>query len=139
MSIGSIQNLGPSIDGVSSSAETRVRPSQPVSSSELKAEEFPPHGADTARGKQNSGTEHAPVSPEQSQDEVQVLRDSQVQDQIVIKYLNQSSGDLIMQVPSAEVLNVYRGIHQELEQQAKSRDDAAAATVAQDGEELHGH
>ena len=138
MSIGSIQNLGPIIDVSSSNTQARVRPAQPQPSPGPDTQQFPPQANNTVRGEVNSGNLHTAATSGLSQDKVQVQHDGQVQDQIVIKYLDQNTGDLILQVPSDEVLNVDRGIYQEFASQARARENLAAAPVAQEGEN-NGH
>jgi|SRR5579871_577732 len=63
-------------------------------------------------------------SSEMPQDEVQVQRDSGGSGQIVIRYLD-GSGNLILQVPSEQVLGLSRAIEEALNQQNKSRDTSA--------------
>jgi uncharacterized FlaG/YvyC family protein len=62
-------------------------------------------------------------------DEVQVQRDSATTE-IVIKYLD-GSGNVILQVPSSQVLDVARAIDQGLQQESKDR---ATTTGAEDRE-----
>ena len=76
-------------------------------------------------------------SSELPQDEVQVQRDSETNDEIVIKYLDHS-GNLILQVPSSEVLGLTRAISEDFEQQAKIRVEDEHETVG-DGGKGHGH
>lgn len=54
------------------------------------------------------------------QDEVEVQRDTQADGAIVIRYMDRS-GDLILQVPTEQVLNVSRGIDQDVQRQQKAR------------------
>jgi len=59
-------------------------------------------------------------SSEIPKDEVQVQRDSESNGQIVIRYLDHS-GQVILQVPSSQVLGLARAIERALEEQAKHR------------------
>lgn len=68
----------------------------------------------------------APQVVEIPQDEVQVQRDSQTNN-IVIRYLD-GSGNLILQVPSSQLLNLARSIAQTFEEQASSRAARIEAT-----------
>jgi hypothetical protein len=88
---------------------------------------------------EQAGTKSIPSPAELPQDEVQVQRDSQIRDEVVIKYLDTVSGNLILQVPSAEVLSVDHGIYQEFQQQAKVRDDTSVAAAEGKGEKSYGH
>jgi uncharacterized FlaG/YvyC family protein len=74
-----------------------------------------------------------PVSTELAEDEVQVQRDPAGSGQIVIKYLD-SKGNLILQVPSPQVLGLARAIEESFSVEAK----AHAANDAEQGEN-HGH
>lgn len=95
----------------------------------------------------NSGTEPKPVrhdppraaqSFELPQDAVQVQRDGETNNQIVIRYLD-ASGELILQIPSSQVLGLARAIAQTFEQQASARQIRAASQVKPEGEKSRGH
>lgn len=77
------------------------------------------------------------LSTELPQDEVQVQRDSEAGGAIVIKYVDRF-GDLVLQVPSSQVLGVARAIDQELEQEAKARAEASGPTDNTGGKD-YGH
>jgi hypothetical protein len=66
-----------------------------------------------------------PISAETPVDEVQV---QQTSGRIVIRYLDHS-GDLILQVPSSQVLGLARAIEEALEQQTKSRGENSPEPV----------
>jgi hypothetical protein len=51
------------------------------------------------------------------QDEVQVQRDTELQYELIFKYVN-GAGSLILQVPSEQALSVKRGILEEFRQRA---------------------
>ncbi len=51
-------------------------------------------------------------------DEVRVQRDEEANGQIVIKYMD-AAGNLILQIPSSQVLGLARAIEQALQQQAQ--------------------
>ena len=59
------------------------------------------------------------AAAEMSQDEVCVQRDSSPNGQIVIKYLD-SEGNLILQIPSTQVLGLAKAIEQALQDGAES-------------------
>jgi len=65
------------------------------------------------------------------QDEVEVQRDSQANNEIVIRYVD-GSGNLILQVPSSEVLNLARAIAQTF-QQKSGQSDRIEATNGEGG------
>lgn len=97
-----------------------------VRSSHVRTSE--PQGAST---QPNSGPEpkqeirHRPQTSETletAKDEVQVQRDSESNGQIVIRYLDHA-GQVILQVPSSQVLGLARAIERALEEQATRRAD----------------
>jgi hypothetical protein len=71
------------------------------------------------------------------QDEVQVQRDSQTNGDIMIRYVDHL-GDLVLQVPSSQVLGLARAIDQALDQEAKARSSAATQS-GNDGGNVYGH
>ncbi|MGC2447577.1 MAG: hypothetical protein WA477_08030 [Candidatus Sulfotelmatobacter sp.] len=79
----------------------------------------------------------APSSSELHRDEVQVQRESGTDGEIVIRYVDRF-GDLVLQVPSAQVLGVSRAIDQELASEAKARASADTTQPENEGD-IHGH
>jgi uncharacterized FlaG/YvyC family protein len=81
----------------------------------------------------NSGPEpkqeirHQPQTSETletAKDEVQVQRDSESNGQIVIRYLDHA-GQVILQVPSSQILGLARAIERALEEQATRRNSVS--------------
>jgi hypothetical protein len=72
------------------------------------------------------------TSLEMPQDEVQVQRDSENDGEIVIRYLDHA-GNLIVQVPSSQMLGVTRAINQDFQQEAKAREKVAATLENNEG------
>jgi len=79
----------------------------------------------------------APSSAQMPQDEVQVQRDSGTNGDIVIKYMDHF-GNVVLQIPSSQVLGVAHAIDQELAQEAKAR-AVASETPTGNGGKNHGH
>jgi hypothetical protein len=79
------------------------------------------------------------VSPptEMPQDEVQVLRDAETNEEVAIKYLDRS-GHVILQVPSEQLLEIARTIHQSLQQMEVRGGGSPAASGSEKGTS-HGH
>jgi hypothetical protein len=77
------------------------------------------------------------ASNELPQDEVKVQRDSQTNGEIVIRYIDRS-GQVILQVPSEQLLNLSRLIGQDLDREQKARAEANAPPPAK-GESPNGH
>jgi len=133
MSINPVHSFGPQ-DGAQS-ADVRALRSQPYSS---------PRAPDSEQ-QSNVGTrsiqeiqqaQKAAAEQEQPQDVVQVQTDSQLENQIVIKYTDQATGRTILQVPSSEVLSVALGISEDLRHEIKPE---ANSTPGSTGGEKHGH
>lgn len=139
MSIGPVQNFGPVADAPSAKASPPAERSHTTANQHQAAERAAQPETGNLPKQEQPGTRNVPSPADLPQDEVQVQRDSQIRDEVVIKYLNTATGDLILQVPSEQVLSVDRGIYQEFQQQAKARDNADTATVGTKGELPHGH
>jgi hypothetical protein len=77
-------------------------------------------------------SQSTPSLAELPQDEVQVQRDSGTNDEIVIRYVDRY-GQLILQVPSSQVLEVARAIDQEMAQEAKLQANASAQSRHEGG------
>lgn len=65
-------------------------------------------------------------------DEVRVQRDEEANGQIVIKYVDES-GNLILQIPSSQVLGLARAIEQALQEQAQQELRKSATVGPQPG------
>jgi hypothetical protein len=144
MSIGPVQNIGPINEGQSANGNRQAGRSQTTGGQHQEVARSAQPGTGTLPKQEEPSAKAPRPLTELPQDEVQVQRDSQIRDEVVIKYLVTATGSLILQVPSAEVLSVDRGIEQEFQQQAKARESegtaaAAAAASAAKGEEPHGH
>jgi hypothetical protein len=136
MSIHPVQGTGPANE--TQFADANVRPWPPRSSapaaagsSQLNSEVAPKQ---ELRNPQNES-----ASREMPQDVVQVQRDGGTNGEIVIRYLDRS-GDVILQVPSAQVLAMTRTIDENFQQEAKARSAAVGTTQAgSEGGKTHGH
>ncbi len=133
MSINPVAMIGPIFEAQSSG--TSVRGEQRVVSRE-----------DGGPNRSISGTEpkreiHSPTGDPESaklaQDEVQVQRDQGTNGEIVIRYVDHS-GNLILQVPSSQVLGMMRSIGQDFEEAAARRTTAPAQSNEERGK-THGH
>jgi S-adenosylmethionine hydrolase len=72
------------------------------------------------------------TSTELPQDKVQVQRDSETNGEVVIKYLDHF-GNLIVQMPSSQMLGVTRAIDQDLKQEAKVRESEETSAAGKAG------
>jgi len=77
---------------------------------------------------------HAPkndsASSQLPEDEVQLQRDSELEEQIIVRYVNKT-GNLIVQIPSPQTLNLERAIAAEFKQ---PQPQASAEVIHQKGE-----
>lgn len=89
-----------------------ARAQRSISGTELKPEDHSP--------------KREPLPVELPQDEVQVQRDEETNGEIVIKYMDHS-GNVILQVPSSQVLGMKRLIGQDFRKAAEARTNAAEA------------
>jgi uncharacterized FlaG/YvyC family protein len=135
MSINPVQSFG-NESGVQASAESARAPrpqSTPVSVT-IRAQEQSSSG--TLPNQEIPHAQKVAADAEAPQDVVQVQHDSQITDEVIIKYTVEATGRVILQVPSAEVLSVARGISQDLREEAKLESSSTANAV--EGVE-HGH
>jgi uncharacterized FlaG/YvyC family protein len=77
-------------------------------------------------------------SAEMPRDEVQVQRVNGASGDIVIRYID-ASGNLILQIPSSQVLGLARAIEQALEEQANRSTGASEKASPSEGEAFDGH
>ncbi|MBZ5679073.1 MAG: flagellar protein FlaG [Acidobacteriia bacterium] len=134
MGIDRVQGFDPA-SGMQAAAE-RPRPGQ--SHAGRQAEGRTEAKVGTPSKQENPVPRNAPAARELPEDEVQVQRDPQIGNMIIIKYVDGSSGQLILQVPSEQVVNVARGIYEDLQQQTRSQ-SAKSANRVNEGGESHGH
>jgi uncharacterized FlaG/YvyC family protein len=135
MSIGPVQALGPESATQTADAYvgiTRTR-SAADSTAALSGQQT---DSGRLRNQEILSQQNSETKDESPQDVVQVQRDSQVSNEIVIKYTDQATGRVILQVPSSEVLAVAQGITQDLRHETKAGSNPAGSAV--EGAD-HGH
>ena len=93
--------------------------------------------AGSAPKQQTHAAQPAAPSAELPQDEVQVQRDSQADGEIVVKYIDHY-GNVIVQVPSTELLGLARAISQDFQHQLKVR-SAGVTAAGDEGVSKNGH
>jgi Pentapeptide repeats (8 copies) len=91
----------------------------------------------TSPKKEARNPQDASASTELPQDEVQVQRDNGIDGEVVVKYLN-PAGDVILQIPTSQVLGIANAIGQDFQKAAQARANADA-TREKEGGETHGH
>jgi hypothetical protein len=133
MSIYPVQGFGSVSEAQLADVNLRLSPGRP-SADEAEDPAQPDPG--TVSSSEASVPQNASVSAELQQDEVQVQRDTDADDEIVIKYVDHS-GNLILQMPSSEVLDLARAINQDLQQEARVRANVGGAQSK--GDKTHGH
>ncbi|HEY3971865.1 MAG TPA: hypothetical protein VGM18_02610 [Candidatus Sulfotelmatobacter sp.] len=132
MSINPVPAVGPAADGPSAGSGHRAVPSPSAAERTASALDS---GVSPKAEAIRAGNVSAP--PAEPQDEVQVQRDSETNGEIVIRYLDRS-GDVILQVPSSQMLALTRAIDQNLQQEAKVRATASDSPTADKGDDTYG-
>ncbi len=133
MSINPVPGVGSATDPQSASVGHRAIPSTSAAAEPESAQS----NSGTAPKQEVQQLQKAPVPVAEAQDEVQVQRDSATNGEIVIRYLDRS-GDVILQVPSSQMLDVTRAIDANLQEEAKVRMDAGTTPAANQGGKLYG-
>ena len=132
MSISPVTQIG---ETASAPGGGNARAAQ-VSISEVPARKAPPE-LGTEPKQEVHDPRNGSQSSELSQDEVQVQQNNG-DGTIIIRYLD-GSGNLILQIPSSQVLGLARAIEQALQEQAKDRLIARSAAGEGEGGSTHGH
>src|SRR5579864_5272255 len=118
MSINPVPGTGPATDAELATVTTGADSTAPAQANTASA---PPRSG--TNSKQEIRESPRPQSSsEMARDEVHVQRDNGANGEIVIRYVD-PSGNLILQIPSSQVLGLARAIEQALEEQAKLRTD----------------
>jgi hypothetical protein len=126
MSILPVSIIGPAIEMPDSQdlrAPRRTVPAQPDSG--------------TAPDAKPTSSPNVSSLAEMPEDEVEVQRDSQNNGEIVVRYVDHS-GNLILQMPTEQVLNMTRAIEEGLEREQQSR-AKVQETVGHEGGKSDGH
>lgn len=74
---------------------------------------------------------NSPPVPSLGQDEVKVKWDTSAH-LMVYQFVNQQSGALVLQVPSREVLNLTRGIHESLQEESLQNESVRQESLRQE-------
>jgi len=125
MNIGPIQGFGPAGEVQLADASVRVRPS-PSSPPEQPADQLLPPTTGRPPNQETPTAQSAPAAVGIQEDEVQLQRDPEAGDQIVVRYLDKT-GSVILQIPSSQMLDVSRAIYQEFQKQSKLQEDPGPA------------
>lgn len=117
MSINPVPAAGPVNEAPAGALQPHVRQSQSDSTPDPVGT-VTPSDLGTPPKQESSIANYAPLPAEFPEDEVQLQQDSEIKDQVVVRYLDKASGQVVLQVPSAQVLAVDRGIYDEFRKQA---------------------
>lgn len=110
MIINPVQSFGTESGTQFPAAKVRVsRPQASPLSVTVSAQEQ--RGSGTLPNQEVQRAQKVAAESEGPQDVVHVQHDSQIADEVIIKYTVEATGRVILQVPSAEVLGVARGSH----------------------------
>ncbi len=145
MSIAPVEGFPPprneqSVSAQTASARANARTSRaPAPTKPVSAEDVAPTVSGILPKQESAAAKNVSAPRELPQDVVEVHQDPEIKDQIIIQYLDQSK-NVILQVPSAQELNVERGIVQDFQQAVKLRasERAAATASSNEGETNHG-
>jgi hypothetical protein len=114
MSINAVPNLDSA--GSAQFAEASIQKRPPAPQETTSASPIAGSSLNSEAGAAQSSSS----STELPEDEVQVQRDSQTNGEVVIKYLDHA-GNLILQVPSSQMIGLARAIEEDFQQEAKAR------------------
>jgi len=129
MSVGPVQNF--LVEAVAMYPQSADRKAQPDSRNSEPSPTFPPDAGNVPE--QEAQALHSPSpTPQLPEDEVELQHDSELENELIVRYVD-GAGNLILQVPSGEMLSVQRGIMQEF-QRAQARPDTPAEVAGQEGE-----
>ena len=133
MSVSPVQN--PVVESAAPYSQPADRKAQPDPRASKPTPTFPPDAGNVS--KQEAQTAHGSfVTTQLPEDEVELQHDSELENELIVRYVD-GSGNLIVQVPSGQMLSVQQGIMQEF-QRAQARSSASAKNAGPEGES-HGH
>jgi len=120
MSIDPVQGFGPISEVGLGEGQPRVWEvqSSPSSGADSSTESSPNVGR--LPKEESSGTNNTSAVAEFPEDEVQLQQDTEIRDQVIVRYLDKATGDVVLQVPSTQVLSVARGIYEDFQKQAET-------------------
>lgn len=118
MSVNPVQGFGSGSEVPLGEAQPPSRQSQSDPSPEAAVKGLSPPDVGTLPKQESSISNHAPAADEVPQDEVKLQQDTEIKDQVIVRYLDKASGQVVLQVPSTEVLAVDRGIYDEFRKEA---------------------
>jgi hypothetical protein len=116
MSINPVPAVGPISEPSAGEGQLRVDQAQHDPAVEAVRANNPPDMG-TPPKQETSATNETPVAAEFPEDEVQLQQDSEIKSQVIVRYLDKANGQVVLQVPSYQVLAVDRGIYDEFRKQ----------------------
>jgi hypothetical protein len=133
MSINPVQNSGPAAEASLASHDSRAAQS-PTPASARKVQPDSGNRPDPEPVESRS----VPSLSEIPEDEVEVQRDSQNDGEIVVRYVDRA-GNLILQVPTEQVLNMTHAIKEDLEREQEARAKPETGPKTNLGGKFDGH
>lgn len=133
MSINPVQKTEPAIELQVTQPGARSSPPPSVAAAKSAASDPGTSPKQNLHDPQNAAS-----TTEFPQDEVQVLRDNGTNGDIIVKFMDHF-GNVVLQIPSSQVLGVAHAIDQELALEAKARANAGEAQPEGNGGKVHGH
>lgn len=132
MSISPAISFNPVIEDLSSSTQSQQNSSRPHSQGIASSAE-----SGKVSNAEVETPKSSPAPPQVPEDEVQLQRDSELENEVIVRYVDKA-GNLILQVPGAQMLNLERAIAAEFHQPKSQAAAEASKETGQSGES-HGH
>ena len=129
MSVSPVQNSV--VESVATYSQPADRESQPRPRATDPIPTFPPDAGNVSK-QEAQAPQGSSATSQLPEDEVELQHDSDLENELIVRYVD-GSGNLIVQVPSGEMLSVQRGIMQEF-QRAQARPSAPAKNAGPEGE-----
>lgn len=140
MSVDPVGSFNPASEVAPGEAALRSRQSQSSPVPEPAANALSASNLDTQPKQENEGSSTVPAEAEFPEDEVQLQQDTEIRDQVIVRYLDKSTGGVVLQVPSQQVLAVARGIYEDFQKQAATREPGdSTASVSGEGGKPNGN
>jgi uncharacterized FlaG/YvyC family protein len=139
MSVDPVHGYRTGGDAASSDVQPRARQTQASPTPQAPVETDVQPGSGISSKPEKTAAKVAPASSDFPPDEVQLQLDSQIRDQVIVKYTDKATGEVVLQVPSTQVLGVARGIYEDFQRQTKQRASAEEAAAVAAGGKQNGH
>ena len=139
MSVNPVQGFGSGSEVPLGEAQPPSRQSQSDPSPEAAVKGLSPPDVGTLPKQESSISNHAPAADEVPQDEVKLQQDTEIKDQVIVRYLDKASGQVVLQVPSDAGVGGRPGNLRRIPERGGTPNGGyEAATVIGEGEKSYG-